>query len=137
MSRVLVAGGCGFIGSHLVDRLLLRRDVSALYVVDNLWTGLRQNLGKGFELLLYDKHVNLAALTGANKDYILNHIPHISRLIVDSVEKVTDFAETIVVGNEADEFRDDLGRLREDQVVIDLARISGKTSDRQYQGICW
>ena len=44
MSRVLVAGGCGFIGSHLVDRLLLRRDVSALYVVDNLWTGLRQNL---------------------------------------------------------------------------------------------
>jgi UDP-glucose 4-epimerase/UDP-glucuronate decarboxylase len=44
MSRVLVAGGCGFIGSHLVDRLLLRRDVSALHVVDNLWTGLRQNL---------------------------------------------------------------------------------------------
>jgi len=44
MSRVLVAGGCGFIGSHLVDRLLLRRDVSALYVLDNFWTGLRQNL---------------------------------------------------------------------------------------------
>ena len=87
--------------------------------------------------LLYDKHVNLAALTGANKDYILNHIPHISRLMVDSVEKVTDFAETIVVGNKADEFRDVLGRLRDDQVVIDLARISGKTSDRQYQGICW
>lgn len=37
----------------------------------------------------------------------------------------------------ADEFRDVLGRLRDDQGVIDLARISGKTSDRQYQGICW
>ena len=44
MSRVLVAGGCGFIGSHLVDRLLLRRDVSVLHVVDNLWTSLRPNL---------------------------------------------------------------------------------------------
>jgi UDP-glucose 4-epimerase len=42
--RVLVSGGCGFIGSHLVDRLLARSDLGALVVVDNLWTGLRENL---------------------------------------------------------------------------------------------
>jgi nucleoside-diphosphate-sugar epimerase len=41
---VLVSGGCGFIGSHLVDRLLSRSDVSALCVVDNLWTGLCENI---------------------------------------------------------------------------------------------
>lgn len=44
MTRVLVAGGCGFIGSHLVDRLLARADVSELHVVDNLWTGLEANI---------------------------------------------------------------------------------------------
>jgi nucleoside-diphosphate-sugar epimerase len=44
MARVLVAGGCGFIGSHLVDRLLARDDVVELVVVDNLWTGLRENI---------------------------------------------------------------------------------------------
>ncbi|HVI30649.1 NAD-dependent epimerase/dehydratase family protein [Phenylobacterium sp.] len=44
MKRVLVAGGLGFIGSHLVDRLLKRADVGELTVVDNLWTGLRDNL---------------------------------------------------------------------------------------------
>lgn len=42
--RVLVSGGCGFIGSHLVDRLLRRVDVRELVVVDNLWTGLERNL---------------------------------------------------------------------------------------------
>ena len=44
MKNILVAGGCGFIGSHLVDRLLKRRDIGRLVVVDNLWTGLRRNL---------------------------------------------------------------------------------------------
>lgn len=44
MKTVLVAGGCGFIGSHLVDRLLERTDVARLVVIDNLWTGLKANL---------------------------------------------------------------------------------------------
>ena len=42
--NVLVAGGSGFIGSHLVDRLLRRADLESLVVVDNLWTGSQQNL---------------------------------------------------------------------------------------------
>lgn len=41
---VLVAGGLGFLGSHLVDRLLLRNDLEKVVVVDNLWTGMRDNL---------------------------------------------------------------------------------------------
>ncbi len=44
MAEVLIAGGAGFIGSHLVDRVLRRYDVSKLVVVDNLWTGRLQNL---------------------------------------------------------------------------------------------
>jgi UDP-glucose 4-epimerase/UDP-glucuronate decarboxylase len=44
MKRVLVSGGCGFLGSHLVDQLLLRADVERVVVVDNFWTGTRANL---------------------------------------------------------------------------------------------
>ena len=44
MHSILVSGGCGFIGSHLVDRLLRRGDIDRLVVVDNLWTGLRENI---------------------------------------------------------------------------------------------
>ena len=40
--RVLVAGGAGFVGSHLVDLLLARRD--HVVVVDNLATGSAKNL---------------------------------------------------------------------------------------------
>ncbi|CAN7578282.1 NAD-dependent epimerase/dehydratase family protein [Phenylobacterium sp. LjRoot219] len=44
MVRILVAGGLGFIGSHLVERLLRRDDLDECLVVDNLWTGCPQNL---------------------------------------------------------------------------------------------
>ena len=44
MTSVLVAGGSGFLGSHLVDRLLRRRDIVRLTVLDNLWTGIIGNL---------------------------------------------------------------------------------------------
>jgi len=44
MMRSLVAGGSGFIGSHLVERLLQRGH--AVVVVDNFLTGRRENLAE-------------------------------------------------------------------------------------------
>lgn len=46
--RVLVTGGAGFIGSHVVDALLARGD--EVHVVDNLATGSRENLASGATL---------------------------------------------------------------------------------------
>lgn len=95
-------------------------------------------MGKGYELKLYDKNVNLAALTGANKDYILNHIPHISRAMADSMNEVLEFSDVIVIGNGADEFRQVLDSLKPDQIVVDLVRISSNKSEPgRYDGICW
>ncbi len=42
--RILVTGGAGFIGSHLVDRLLKDKRVTAVRVLDNLATGSRKNI---------------------------------------------------------------------------------------------
>lgn len=94
-------------------------------------------IGKGYELKLYDKNVTLAALTGANQDYILNRIPHISKLMVGSVDEVLEFADTIVIGNGAEEFRAVPAKLSGNQVVVDLVRISKEKSGGNYDGICW
>ncbi len=42
--RILVTGGAGFIGSHLVDRLI--REGHAVSVVDNLMTGKKKNVNR-------------------------------------------------------------------------------------------
>jgi GDP-mannose 6-dehydrogenase len=95
-------------------------------------------LGKGYDLRVYDRNVSLARLHGANRDYILNRIPHISRLMVASVDEVLEHAGTIVIGNEAPEFRDVPKRLRGTQSIVDLVRVSDARSvSGVYEGICW
>lgn len=95
-------------------------------------------MGKGYEMKLYDRNVSLAALTGANRDYILNHIPHISKLMVERMQEVLSFAEVIVIGNGSQEFSSILEQLKPNQVVVDLVRISPNKSEAgRYDGICW
>ncbi len=50
--KVLVTGGAGFIGSHLVDRLILEGHEVA--VVDNLSTGKRKNVNRRAQLYKVD-----------------------------------------------------------------------------------
>jgi GDP-mannose 6-dehydrogenase len=94
-------------------------------------------IGKGYELRLFDKNVNLASLTGANRDFILNHIPHISKLMMQSIDEVLEFADIIVIGNCATEFGAALMKLRPGQVVVDYVRVSSAVSNATYDGICW
>lgn len=95
-------------------------------------------LGKGYDIRIYDRNVNLARLVGANRDYILNHIPHISRMMVDSIDDILQHAETIVIGNGDPEFRNILTCINNKQVVVDLVRIVSQPSEQgKYDGICW
>ena len=94
-------------------------------------------IGKGLQLLIYDRDVSLARLFGANKEYIERQIPHISQLMRDSIDEVLEFAEVIVVGNKSEEFNQIEWKQREGQVIIDLVRLLKKSSDETYQGICW
>ena len=95
-------------------------------------------IGKGYDLRIYDRNVSFARIHGANRDYILNHIPHISRLMVSSIDEVLDHARTIVIGNAAAEFRDVPGRLGDGQSIIDFVRVSDSRSvSGVYEGICW
>src|SRR6266478_3630081 len=94
-------------------------------------------LGKGCELKVYDRNVRLAALMGANRDFIMNRIPHIAALLVPDMTQVLQFADTLVIGNGDPEFEEALANVRPDQTVVDLVRINGGYSGENYDGICW
>jgi GDP-mannose 6-dehydrogenase len=95
-------------------------------------------IGKGFDLRVYDRNVSLACLHGANRDFILNKIPHISRLMVPHIDDVLAHAQTVVIGNAAPEFADVPRHIGEGQTVIDFVRIcDSRTVLGVYEGLCW
>jgi GDP-mannose 6-dehydrogenase len=94
--------------------------------------------GKGYDVRIYDKNVQVARLVGANRDFILNRIPHISKLMVDNIDAVLQHAETIVIGNKSTEFETVPQRLHTGQCLVDFVRISNSRSNNgEYSGICW
>jgi GDP-mannose 6-dehydrogenase len=95
-------------------------------------------IGKGYDLRIFDRNVNLASLVGANRDFILNRIPHISRLMVNGIDAVLNHAETVVIGNKDPEFEGVVERLHDGQNLVDFVRITNRRSENgKYDGICW
>jgi len=96
-------------------------------------------IGKGFDLHIYDRHVSLARLLGANKEYIEREIPHLSRLLSSSATELIEQSDVIVVGNRDEEFPKLLANLPPQKMVVDLVRIlpNPPTDGRRYYGICW
>lgn len=52
MARILVTGGCGFVGSHIVDALAARGD--SVHVLDNLSSGTKEYLPQNVTLTVGD-----------------------------------------------------------------------------------
>ena len=95
-------------------------------------------LGKGYDLKIFDKNVSLARLVGANRDFILNRVPHISRLMVEGIDSVLEHAETVVIGSKDPDFTAVPNRMRHGQRLVDFVRITDrKSGNGNYHGICW
>ncbi len=80
-------------------------------------------IGKGRQLRIFDDNVRLSRLIGANKAYLEEKIPHISSLLVDTLEDAVEFGEVLVVGSAAPTLAalPDLITLDQPRKVIDLA----------------
>jgi GDP-mannose 6-dehydrogenase len=95
-------------------------------------------LGKGYDVKLFDRNVNVAKLTGANRDYIMKMIPHIAAVMLDSIDAVLEQVDVVVIGNNDPTFDSIPARLRPDQVLVDLVRLKQRPAVAEnYDGICW
>ena len=61
---------------------------------------LEQLIGKGRDLRVFDPHIRLEEIYGSNRNFILQQIPHIGRLLQPNVEKVLDWADHLIVAQQ-------------------------------------
>jgi GDP-mannose 6-dehydrogenase len=96
-------------------------------------------IGKGHDVAIFDPSVQPATLLGSNLSYIQGELPHLERLLVDSVESALEGARVVVVCTKQAAWAHLASLLTPDKVVIDLAGFfkDTKAISGTYDGICW
>jgi GDP-mannose 6-dehydrogenase len=77
-------------------------------------------LGRGFNLCIYDRFVQVSRLMGANRAFIDREIPHLGRLMVISPTEALSTSRIAIVGHLAEEDRPEFLEALAGHVVIDL-----------------
>lgn len=93
-------------------------------------------LGKGYGLRIYDPQVEIARLVGGNRSYVERHLPHLSRLMVSSLDDLCH-CDMIVVGHPLHEEALMEGWLEERKTVLDLVGNPAGVNHPHYEGLYW
>jgi GDP-mannose 6-dehydrogenase len=96
-------------------------------------------IGRGYDLRIYDRSVQVARLMGANRNFIDKEIPHLERLMVISPEAALSTSRIAVVGHVAPEDQPALLAGLSGHIVVDLSGMETlRTSPGiTYEGLCW
>jgi GDP-mannose 6-dehydrogenase len=81
---------------------------------------IKRILGEGCEVQIWDKDVSLGRLTGSNRQFIEDEIPHIGARLSTNLEDVVKQSEVVVIGTSALSEEELQKVLRPDQIIIDL-----------------
>jgi GDP-mannose 6-dehydrogenase len=94
-------------------------------------------LGKGCDIVIYDKNINMAMLTGTNKEYIDSRIPHLSSLLVSDPKHLVNDCDVVVINTKEPEFIELVVNI-DNKIIIDFVRLDEAIiSKSNYFGINW
>jgi len=86
-------------------------------------TVVKRLIGEGCEVRVWDPNVCLGVLVGSNRQFIQNTIPHIGKLLTDSLDEVLRFADTVVLATNSLQAEIVRARLRADQRLVNLMQL--------------
>lgn len=97
-------------------------------------------VGRGYQVRVYDQHVQPERLIGANKSFLERELPHIASLMCTDVAELAAHAEAVVIATNGSAAKQVAAELRDHHFVIDLVGGTAAETHAQrgvYEGICW
>ena len=94
-------------------------------------------IGKGYDVSIYDENISLSKLVGKNKDFLLKHLPHIDKLLKMNIIDFFGSCDLIVFVHNSNKILTNLKHIKEDTIIIDIAKISELAEMKFYEGVCW
>ena len=94
-------------------------------------------IGKGYKVQIYDHNINLSKLIGQNKNYLLDHLPHINLLLTDDLDVLIKNNELIVFVHGANEDADRIISVNPSVLILDLVGNNSLKKLSNYDGIAW
>jgi GDP-mannose 6-dehydrogenase len=77
-------------------------------------------IGKGFEVKIHDPGIHESLLTGANKEYIEKHIPHLSSRLVATIDQLIEHSEILLLTRNGEELVQRVVELNRRPILVDL-----------------
>jgi GDP-mannose 6-dehydrogenase len=93
-------------------------------------------MGKGLEIRIFDSNINTAMLIGSNREYIISHLPHFTKLLNNELNEVISLSDILIINHSNKEF-ESLPVKYPDKYFIDFARITLSELPINYEGIGW
>jgi len=100
----------------------------------------KQLLGEGREVTIWDDNVSMGRLIGSNREYIEHAIPHVGSLLCNDLWETLEKAEVVVIGTRGIPLEELRKHLRPDHFVVDLVnleKLRRPLANGKYEGICW
>jgi GDP-mannose 6-dehydrogenase len=93
--------------------------------------------GKGHTVKIFDEHLSIQALVGANRSFAFGAIPHLAELMSDRLQDVVDAAEVLIVSHRLNPSAWQSVKFTPGQRVIDLVNVPELRRAPGYEGLYW
>lgn len=98
----------------------------------------QQLTGKGHPVKIYDEHLSLQALVGANRSFAFQMVPHLADLMTQNLQEVVNWADTLIVTHRLKPATWAGVNFKAGQRVLDLMNIPDlRKAGDGYEGLYW
>jgi GDP-mannose 6-dehydrogenase len=97
-------------------------------------------IGKGGQIRVYDKNVNMSRLVGKNKEFLFNHLPHVDKTLCASLEELLQQSDMLLITQIVPEEDTKLIKdfvAKNSMKLLDLTRTKSLEDVETYEGISW